>query len=259
MLKNQRKIVAEVCQSLQELQRGRSQMLKTKLMQENRRRAYVCSALGYYAGQDEDERKKRFKEADEYISKVLEDGAGDRCIDAIILDLSIPMEPLGRSIEGLEKKMRDLAKQLHVAKWAEGVRGFGTLGLAKIVGETGDLFNYKNPAKVWRRMGCAPYQDHMAKTWRIEKWRPRKLSAEEWEEYGYCPRRRSIVFVISEGLVKQNDGAYRKRYDEAKARGLLKWPQHVDKKKGTSMHAHSHAMLLCAKLLLKDLWIEWTQ
>jgi hypothetical protein len=214
--------------------------------------------MGYHAGQEEDERKEQFKKSDEYINGVLKNGPSEERVDFVIMNLTRALDPLIESIRSIEKEMVRFAKMLPVSDWADDVKGFGILGLAKIIGETGDLDNYANPAKVWRRMGCAPFDGHMGKTWKIPKWRPRTLGADEWEEFGYCGRRRSTMFVIAEGLVKQNDGAYRARYDEAKANGLTKWPEHVSKA-GTSMHAHMHGMLLCGKLLLKDLWIAWTQ
>lgn len=258
MLKKAPSVASVISAELQGLQRERQCLLKSRLMHENRRRAYVATVKGYHAGQDEESRKEQFVAAQKLIDKILKEGPGADRLDFIVMNLSQALNPLAESIKSIEAGMKKLASQLPVADWAKEVKGFGVLGLAKIVGETGDLDNYANPAKVWRRMGCAPFDGHAGKTWKIPKWRPRALAAEEWETFGYCGRRRSIMYVIAEGLVKQNDGVYRARYDEAKANGLLKWPEHVSKA-GTSIHAHSHAMLLCGKLLLKNLWIEWTQ
>jgi hypothetical protein len=180
-----------------------------------------------------------------------------------------------------EKQMIKLAKQLPAAAWVEQTeqRGFGMLQLAIVVGECGDLNNYEAPGKLWRRMGCAPFESKgkmkMPSTWRKEK----GLSAEEWEECGYSPRRRSIAYLIGESLVKQNQtGPYRKRYDAKKKEAGEKHPEWIVCKpckgsgksksgkncgncKGTGdvwMHCHLHGMLLASKLLLKNLWIEWT-
>ena len=51
--------------------------------------------------------------------------------------------------------MMAFAKALPVASFVEETRGFGYLGLAQIVAEAGDLSNYANPAKLWKRFGLA--------------------------------------------------------------------------------------------------------
>lgn len=268
-LKKKPHSVEEACRDLMAHQRGRRSLLKTRIQNENRLRSFVATAMGYHTGMDEKSRRRAHKKAQLYINKVLEQGASERLVDSVIENLSVPILHLDDAIEQTEKKMKELAKCLPAAKWSESIKGFGILGLAKVIGETGNLNNYPNPAKVWRRMGCAPYRDHMAKTWRVDKWRQQyglpKLSDEEWTEYGYCPHRRSTIFVVSEGLMKQNDGPYRQRYDEARKSGMKKWPKDIQikerdgKKVKVSMHAHMHGLLLCGKLLLKDLWIQWTQ
>lgn len=132
-------------------------------------------------------------------------------------------------------------------------RGFGIESLATIIGETGDLGNYPNPGNLWARMGCAPFQSNgkafMGATWKAGK--EGKLSGEEWTQFGYSPRRRSVAYVIGENLVKQNaTGPYRARYNGAKAAAA---ESHTDWK---PLRCHRHAMLLATKLLLKNLCRE---
>jgi hypothetical protein len=152
-----------------------------------------------------------------------------------------------------------------------------------VIGETGDLSNYANPAKVWRRLGCAPFtkdqETLMGATWRGRSngKRGTKLHASDWEEFGYSPRRRSISYLIGEGIVKANGlGPYRKRYDTVKKDYPKKHPDRVkcpdckgsgegkrakcSKCKGAGKlmkRAHLHAMLLATKSLLKELWVVW--
>ena len=108
----------------------------------------------------------------------------------------------------------------------------------------------------------------MGATWRSGK--HGKLPASEWETFGYSPRRRSIAFLIGEGIVKQNTvgdggsgerpvvtdigraGPYRQRYDAAKVTFAAGHPDY------SKLRVHRHAMLVATKLLLKNLWIEWT-
>ena len=62
--------------------------------------------------------------------------------------------------EESESAMAKLAMQLPVYPWIENMHGAGALGLATIVAETGDLSNYPNPAKVWKRLGFAPFDGY---------------------------------------------------------------------------------------------------
>lgn len=169
--------------------------------------------------------------------------------------------------KNLETEMEGLAQQLPVADWVEHQdrRGFSFLSLAVLVGEIGNLSDYANPGKVWKRMGCAPFSRQsdptdvrMPSSWRAKG----GLSKEEWETVGYCPRRRAIVYVIGENLTKQNQlgkkdepghwrGPYRLRYDNVRA---VEETKHPDWSKG---QRHAHAMLLASKELLRDLWVEW--
>lgn len=153
--------------------------------------------------------------------------------------------------EMLGKAMAKLAKQLPVADWVERQRGFGIGNFARIIGETGDLSLYANPAKVWKRLGLAPFKGQAPSTWK----RKGGLSAEEWTALGYCPRRRAVCYVVSECLLKGNgsDGRYRQRYDQAKERFAA---AHPDEK---PIHCHKHAMLLMVKMLVRDLWVVWNK
>jgi len=252
--------IPELCADIRELQRQRVVNLKSRIMIENRLVATVASADGYRAGLDEEDRLKRFAAARKVIEGVRGDERGET-------EKAIASHPLIRAtlpaiagfdamVDGYEKAMVKLVKQLPVAAWTAKPeqRGFGLLMLAQIVGECGDLAEYANPGKLWKRMGCAPIEAHgqtlMPSTWR---WTKPGLSAEEWEEAGYNPRRRSIAYLIGEGIVKQNgDGPYRRRYDFVKTKAAA---EHDDWK---PLRCHRHAMLLATKMLLRELWIEWT-
>jgi hypothetical protein len=199
--------VPALAADLQTLQRQRAATLKSRNMQANRLTAVVAGTLGYTAGLPEKERRKKFAEADAVIKSV-RSGEREHEWAGFINESRAGIEALERHKAALERSMRRLARQLPVAAWVEAPEqsGFGLLFLAIVVGETGDLSNYANPAKVWRRLGCAPFsyggQTHMGATWRAGK--EGKLPAEAWSEYGYSPRRRSIAYLIGEGIVKQN-------------------------------------------------------
>ncbi|MEW6330195.1 MAG: hypothetical protein AB1560_01910 [Pseudomonadota bacterium] len=145
-----------------------------------------------------------------------------------------------------EKQLRKLARQLPVWPWVETVNGFAELGLALIVAEAGDLNNYPNPAKLWKRFGYAPIKGKACSTWR----RTGGLSAEDWVSAGYSPRRRSLMFTIGDSLIKKQN-EYREIYLARKAVEQLKAPE------ASKMLWHRRAQRYMEKRLLRDLWRAW--
>lgn len=266
--------VTPIVAELQALQRQRAVIIKSRNMQANRLQALVAGTLGYHSGMPEKERTKKFTEASALIKEISKGGGQECPFFNIVLVTLIGIDAFNEMKVELEKKMVGYAKQLPVAKWVEAQeqRGFGTttlLSLAIVIGECGDLANYANPGKVWRRMGCAPHtfgdRTAMGATWKSGK--EGKLPATEWEQFGYSPRRRSIAYLIGEGLMKQNlisegdgddkrviwKGPYRERYETGRAVFAEKHPDYSPKR------CQLHGMLLATKLLLKNLWIEWNQ
>lgn len=139
-----------------------------------------------------------------------------------------------------EKNMKKLARELPVWAWTESINGMGELGLAQIIAETGDLCNYTNPAKVWKRMGLAV----------INGKSQRRVKGEGALEQGYSPRRRAIMFVIGDSMIKKQN-LYRELYLKRKAYEEMKLPD------STKMHWHRRAQRWMEKRLLSDLWRQW--
>jgi hypothetical protein len=199
--------VPAICKELQNCQRQRAVYIKSRIMVANRLQAIVAGTMGYSSGLAESERTKFFVEAGKLIKQIAK-GEVESPLKALVMTHQTGIDEFDRMKAELDKQMVKLAKQLPVSTWVEKPeqRGFGLLFLAIVIGETGDLSNYANPAKVWKRLGCAPYafdgQNHMGSTWRFGK--EGKLPAAEWEKFGYSPRRRSIAYLIGEGIVKQN-------------------------------------------------------
>lgn len=241
-----------LCQDLRELERQRACNLKSRIMIENRLCATVATATGYHAGMLPKDREKRFKAATKLIQDVRSDERNetDSTVAPLILAASAGIDGFDAQIKAYEKEMTKLAKQLPIHDWVcqRDQRGFGVLTLAKVIGECGDLNNYEAPGKLWRRMGCAPFESkgkmQMPSTWR----RTKGLSSEEWEECGYSPRRRALAYLIGTGLIKQNGrdsdaviarkmeegiqpnliaGPYKMRYDLAKARAAELHPEWI--------------------------------
>ncbi len=264
--------IAKVCSELQALQKQRKEYIRFRIKLSNQLQAIIAGTLGYHTGMEEDERKKVYTEAKKLIAKIVK---GEAPFNPMVKAVSDSIEPFEQRQEAVEYEMLKLVKPLPVAPWVAhpNQRGFGFIFLAIVIGETGDLSNYANPAKLWRRMGCAPFKNRMGEAHRKGfKSEAEKLSKSEWEEFGYCPRRRSIAYQIGTNIVMQNGrgtagdappgteaycaGPYRARYDLVKRRIS---ELHPDDPQYPPIRCHKHGMLLATKLLLKNLWIEWNR
>lgn len=279
--------ISSLSKELQTLQRQRAIVLKSRNMMANRIRAIVAGELGYSADMAEKDRLKKFKEASDLIKEIVAGGRKDFPLAHIVLVTMIGVTAFDEQKKALEKEMIKRAKHLPVASWVDDrdQLGFGLLFLGIVIGETGDLRNYRNYAKtdprynkrggiarcgavqkLYRRLGCVPWSFNgktlMGSTWKNYAKTVGKLPKEEWEKFGYSPRRRSIAYLIGAGLIKQNFrkdedgvvewvGPYRKCYEESKRSFKVKYPDYTDKR------CHLHGMLLASKLLLKNLWVVW--
>jgi len=139
----------------------------------------------------------------------------------------------------VEKVMAREVQKLPISAWAAGVRGLGAMSLASIIGEAGDVGSYDNPAKLWKRFGLAPKTEY-------------KMTTKEGKEAFCIPRRRrSIMWVVGDVLIKCNRGPYRQLYDERKAYEADRNPEM------SKMHCHRRAQRYMEKRLLRDLWVAW--
>jgi len=166
-----------------------------------------------------------------------------------------------------ERAMEKLAADLPVYAWIESVPGVGALGLATIVAETGSLHYFRNPAKVHKRLGFAPYDGHAGSTWKRETWRPRALTADEWVENPFSGERYAMMAQVAQWLwVKQWKGAAKSDTGEGYATGRY-GEIYAARRKHTAVthpewskgHSHSDALRVMMKSFLVDLWCEWTR
>lgn len=169
-----------------------------------------------------------------------------------------------------EKKMEQLAETLPIWPWCEAIHGIGALGVATIVAETGNLSNYPNPAKVWKRLGYAPFgrepgTELAGSTWRRETWRPHALTAEEWTDHPFSPERYALMFQIAYWLRNaqwisktktesgkgEPKGEYGKIYGERYERTKVLHPDWPDGRRDKD------AIRIMMKAFLRDLHLEW--
>lgn len=253
--------IREVCEELQRLQRKRTVIIKSRIKTFNRLVAVVATSSGYHAGLPEKERLAAFDEAAKVVKAVVKSDA-DHIYADVIRATWIGIDGFDKMQSSIEKPMVRLLESLPICSWIEQTnqRGISTQMAAVVVGEVGNFDDYSNPAKVWRRLGLAPYtfngKTMMGSTWKSG--RQGKLPAEEWSAFGYSPRRRSIAYLIGEGIVKQNFDRDRKPLEYRllySAKKMLASELHPD---WTLKRADLHGRLLATKRLLRNMWRAWT-
>jgi hypothetical protein len=99
-------------------------------------------------------------------------------------------------ISKTEKSMKGLAKKLPIFTWAESVRGLGEIGIATIIGETGNLSKYATKERVWKRLGLAVIKGKRQGS------PGRGASAQDWIDHGYAKIRRSQSWKINDALIR---------------------------------------------------------
>lgn len=227
--------------------------------------AYIASALGYRGSETpEEERTKFFKQAAKLRAAIEKGGDGGEhaALASIIVASAAGRKGFDQLRDTAEREMTRLAASLQVAPWVDTVPGFGLRGLSVIIGEAGDLAEYSGPAKLWKRLGLAPFNGRAASTWR----RSGGLSDEEWKEVGFKPSRLGQIYgvVTAPLFFAKSKSVYGLVYAEAKAR----YDQRVietadlpakDKDKWTPKRADMAARRYMTKRLLRDLWRAWRE
>jgi hypothetical protein len=148
-----------------------------------------------------------------------------------------------------EREMSGEARKLAVWPWVESIRGAGALGLAQIVAESmgqhtvNGLSDYPGPATLRQRFGLGGDRNGNPQ---------RRYKGAMGVDMGFSPKRRKLMYLIADSLVKSNRGGeYKAFYDAEKARRLERGDD------VTKAHAHNHALRLLAKRYLRDLWRAW--
>lgn len=150
-----------------------------------------------------------------------------------------------------------LEKDVHALPiWprVKATRGLGFLGIALLIGATGDLRRYSNHSKVWKRLGLAVIDGRCQ----------RKVPGAEGIRQGFSPNRRSMVWSMGATMLRTQSelpegprrrarppGPFRLGYDARKsyelANGLPKG------------HAHNRAKRYMEKKLVRNIWRAWRE
>lgn len=216
---------------------------------------------------DEKERKKFNEEVKKIIALARSGAWADPRIVGMVQNTDKGREPFDGLRDASEKQMENLAKLLPVADWVKSIHGAGLLGLATIVGEVGNLSNYPNPAKLWKRLGFAPYQGFAGSTWKREKWRPRALTKEEWIDNPFSGQRYALMHQLAVWLVNQQWIAAKKTgTGEGKPNGhygeiYAKRRKHTagTHPDWTKQHSRMDGLRITMKQFLVDLWARWRE
>lgn len=246
---------ASLFSHLQEYQAVRSSILRAQIALQNQARSYVRRMIGWHADLPDMKRAAINKLAKEIVECIEKDKEPLPNLQNTVV-MACPFvsvlhearKPIDAERKAIEKAIVKRVKQLSVWPWWESIRGLDALGLAMVIGETGDLSNYSNPAKLWKRMGVSVGEDGKAPK--------RTRNKAKAIAMGYSPRRRSVIWNVGDPLIKLNKGVYRAAYDDYKALQLAKEEGRPGEKM-TKGWAHNRAHRFMEKLLLKDLWIHW--
>ena len=154
------------------------------------------SEFGYHTHLPDTERKKAMDAATKLVKAIR--AGEEHTLSMLVTATDLAAAPWEEIQSGTEKEMVKLARQLPAYEWVQGVRGFGELSFARVIAETGDLSEYANPGKVWKRLGLAVFDGHAQR---------RTRDAEKAVEQGYSPRRRSTSWVHSTACISRNQRA----------------------------------------------------
>lgn len=274
-----RLIDGEIIDGLASLNRRRATFQRMRISQENLLHVTIATAMfGYTAARGEADRKELYNKAVAYCKEVgkcedAEAAAEEYQYGATVWEQCRAIASTKAIEDSEERLMVKMAKKLPVAAWADAPEqnGFGLASLAKIVALAGDLCNFPNPAKLLRFLSLSPYTSggvtRHGSAWR----RFGGLTAHEWTQFGYSPRRRSMMFVIAGNLIKNGtpkeasvtkagvargpkiETPYRRAFDEARASFAAKHPG------ASKMHTLRHGQLITVRKLVINLWVAWVE
>lgn len=225
---------------------------RLKLRNENTIGADVRSMLGFSVDLDEKSRAAIRSEADRTIKAVMDgetDGI-DGHIAEYVMCAKMANENFDRLVTAKKKNLVKMVRCLPAWEFVKPIRGAAENSVYSMIGECGNLSNYANPAKVWKRLGLHVYNGSAPSTWR--KGIKKGMDSDGWIEMGYSPARRSSVFVWADSMMKMNKDKYREIYEREKEKKLSlesdEWPR---------MRCHLHGLRVMSKKFVADFWGAW--
>jgi len=219
--------------------------VKSRVKQENTMTGFIASTMGYNGTLNKD--KKIWDAGAIVMRKLVAGKSEDATLMLTFEGMVSSIRAMNGSIKSLEDTMITHVKELPIYEWAMTIPGVGAISLAIILAEIGNLSDYSNPSKVWKRMGCGVIRGE----------RQRKVAGDKELaiEHGYDGQRRSLIWSTSKYI-----GMQRKRMpnhpliqymvaekDRQLANGLTKG------------QAENRARIHTGKKFLKWMWKEWNR
>jgi hypothetical protein len=263
--------IEETCGAIVALQRARRFAIKSQQRSDRAVESFLAPMLGYRFGMGKQEALAIWKQA----------GAARRAIEKGDPTIRLAPEveacrpvvelayggraPWDRHRKTVEEQMQALGALLPPAPFVAGVRGFSTLGLAIVIGETGDLSNYATKERVWKRLGLAVIGGDRQR----KKTDPAAAAA-----HGYSPQRRAEMWALTDSMFRHQWAGDRDADGKAplKSGKPVAVPAHAVGPYGevygrrrahtagrewTKSHAHDDARRVMCKALIEDLWRVW--
>ena len=246
---NQKEDAPSPLPALLELAARRRNAMRERMAMQRKQEAYARVLLGYRPGED-----NGVKERAAAMLKAVragKHGVESPTVAALLADYLTLHDPSIAACEAVqakhEKSIAKLVEGLPAWPWVKACKGFGANNLASLLAETGNLSNYSNPAKLWKRMGVGLVGD------RRQGNPADRDDKAAWIAHGYKAERRAVLWNIGTTILKQKDTYYalyleRRKLEKAKL-GVAE-----DAK---SIVAHRRAQRWMEKRVLRDLWRAW--
>lgn len=238
---------------LKELQSLRKAAIRMQIKMNNGCQALVARFIGYQPNMTKKERDEVWDKAGKIVHRVERNKPIDENFDCVIS--FIKQNQNARSgydayRDDIQEQMVELVSSLPYTEWFASMRGFSELALARILGESGDLKNYSNPGKLWKRFALHVYNGYAPSSYGVSDWVDGYVpSKKEWIEISNVAQRRAEIYsIIQVGVVQCRNPEYRTVFDERKTYEKERNPEIRDG------HAHKRAHRYVAKRLLRDLW-----
>ncbi|MEJ5026325.1 hypothetical protein [Brucella anthropi] len=218
---------------------------------------------------NDDAKEKARKRTESLYKTIAADPAHE--LHSYVAPYLLAGRPLDEQRAAYEKRLVKAAKLLPVYDWVKGVKGFGDISFATIVGECGDIGTYKSVSAVWKRLGLAVIDGN-------RQGNPGKsASADDWISHGYNRQRRSVSWNARQHVIGgmgkwrpaygadvradldltyyQQVYVERARYESEKLG--LPVTESATGKESYKMHAANRAHRYIEKRLVKHLYLEW--
>ncbi|QNN77222.1 hypothetical protein IAE60_15030 [Pseudoxanthomonas mexicana] len=154
----------------------------------------------------------------------------------------------------IEAQLEQDVRALPIWPRVKATHGLGFLGVALLIGATGDLRRYSNHSKVWKRLGLAVIDGRCQ----------RKVPGPEGVRQGFSPNRRSTMWNLGSNMLRTQSGLPTGRRYKAREPGPFRLG--YDARKAYELanglpkaHAHNRAKRYMEKKLVRNIWRAWRE